>query len=185
MPSRLAHLIDRLNEAVGRSVAWLAIVMVLIQVSLVLMRYVFGIGSIPVQEALVYAHGALFLLASGYALRTDSHVRIDIFYGRASPRRRAWVDAIGTGLLPMVICAVILWVAWPYVLASWAVLESSRETSGLPAVFLQKTLILVFAGLLGLQGLSCLIKAAGRLAVSAEPGAAPFTPPLRGEEGPD
>lgn len=169
MSFRLTRLIDRLTEVVGRSVAWLAILMVLMQFALVLMRYVFGLGSIAVQEALVYAHGALFLLASAYALRTNSHVRIDIYYARASARRRAWVDVIGTGVLPMTISAVILWVAWPYVMASWAILEASRETSGLPAVFLQKTLILVFAGLLFLQGCSCLIKALDRLLEPDQP----------------
>ena len=169
MPSRLVRLIDRLNEVVGRSVAWLAILMVLIQFTLVLMRYVFGLGSIAVQELLVYAHGALFLLASGHALGTNSHVRIDIYYARASRRAQAWVDLVGTGLLPMAICAVIFWFARPYVMASWAILEASRETSGLPAVFLQKTLILMFAGLVFLQGMACLIKAAGRLADPGEP----------------
>lgn len=158
-----------MNLAVGRSVAWLAILMVLIQVVLVLMRYVFGLGSIMVQESLLYAHGALFLLAAGYGLATDSHVRIDIFYARASVRVRAWIDLVGTGLLPMTICAVIAWVGWPYVRASWAILEGSRETSGIPAVFLQKTLILVFAGLLFLQGLACLIRAAHRIARPDDP----------------
>lgn len=161
---RLAGRLDCLNAAVGRTVAWLAILMVLIQFALVLMRYVFGLGSIMVQESLLYAHGALFLLAAGYGLGTDSHVRIDIFYARASARGRAWIDLVGTGLLPMVICAVIAWVGWPYVRASWAILEGSRETSGIPAVFLQKTLILGFAGLLFLQGLACLIRAAVRIA---------------------
>jgi TRAP-type mannitol/chloroaromatic compound transport system permease small subunit len=166
-PAVVARAIDRVNAAVGRAVAWLALVMVLVQVVLVVLRYVFGIGSIPVQESLVYAHGALFMLASGYALMAGSHVRVDIFYRDARPRRKALIDLLGVLLLLMPVCVLIAVTAWPYVLRSWAVREGSIETGGLQAVYLQKTLILAFAGLLFLQGVSMAIKAV--LTLTREP----------------
>jgi TRAP-type mannitol/chloroaromatic compound transport system permease small subunit len=168
---RAAIAVDRLTTAIGRSVAWAALAMVLAQFALVVMRYAFGIGSIPLQEAVVWAHGALFLLAAPYGFAVDSHVRVDVFYRTAGPRRRAAVD-LAASMLLLAVAAAILWAAWPYVLASWASLEGSRETSGLAGVYLQKTLILLFAGLLLLQGLSLIVRHALRLAVPADPFAA-------------
>ena len=80
----LAALIDALNNAIGRSTAWLALAMVLVQFSVVVMRYVFGIGSIMMQEAIVYMHGVLFMMAAADTLLQNEHVRVDIFYARAS-----------------------------------------------------------------------------------------------------
>jgi TRAP-type mannitol/chloroaromatic compound transport system permease small subunit len=65
-------------------------------------------------------------------------------------------------LLP--VAALLLWVSLPYVADAWAVLERSRETSGIPAVFLLKTLIPVFALQIGLQGLALAVRAADVLA---------------------
>ena len=164
----LADAIDAVNDAVGRWIAWLSVAMVAGQFALVVLRYTFGIGSILGQEAVLFAHGTLFMVAAAYALRHDAHVRVDVFYRRAGPRTKALVDLVGAILLLLPVCVVLWLVAWPYVTASWAILEGSRETSGLPAVFLQKTMILVFAGLLGVQGLSLVLRNLLRLAEARE-----------------
>jgi TRAP-type mannitol/chloroaromatic compound transport system permease small subunit len=168
----IARRIDRLNEAIGRHVAWLALAMVLVQLAVVVMRYVFGVSSIFMQESIVYMHGLLFMLAAGYTLLHDGHVRVDIFYAGAAPRTKALVDLIGVVLLLVPVCAVILLYSWPYVRAAWSILEGSRETSGIPAVYLLKTAILVFTILLLLQGLSLalhsLLVIAGRQTIHAE-----------------
>ena len=164
--------IDRLNDTVGRTVSWLTLFMVLVQFALVVMRYVFGIGNILVQESLIYAHGTLFMMAAGYTLLVDGHVRVDIFYRGASPRRKAIVDLCGVLFLLTPFCILMLVFAFPYVAASWAVLEGSRETSGLPAVFLLKTVILIFIALVFLQGVSMALKSLLVLR-----GAPPVAPP--------
>ncbi len=147
--------IDALNEHIGRAISWLALCMVLVQFALVMMRYVFGLGSTIMQESVVYMHAIVFLVAAGYTLVHDGHVRVDIFYATASPRAKAIIDIIGVSVFLLPMCALIAWVGWPYVRASWAVLEISQEGRlGIPAVYLFKTLILVFAGLLALQGLA-------------------------------
>ncbi len=155
----IAEAIDRLNDTVGRTVSWLTLFMVLVQFALVIMRYVFGIGNVLVQEALIYAHGTLFMMAAGYTLLVDGHVRVDIFYRGASPRRKALVDLFGVIFLLVPFCLLMWTYGFPYVMASWEVLEGSRETSGLPAVFLLKTVILAFIVLILLQGLSMALKA--------------------------
>ena len=94
----------------------------------------------------------MFMLAAAWTLQVGGHVRVDIFYADASPRTKALVDLLGSLLLLLPFVAVILWFALPYVARSWALLERSRETSGLPFVYLLKTLIPLFAVLIGAAG---------------------------------
>ena len=159
----LAHLIDRLTAALGRAVAWLALVIVLLQFALVVARYAFGLGSIWLSESVIYAHAALFLLAAAWTLSAGGHVRVDVFYAQASPRTRAFVDLAGSLLLLMPFALVLIWLSVPYAARSWAILERSQEASGLPLVFALKTLIPVFAALMALQGVAQAIKAVAAL----------------------
>jgi TRAP-type mannitol/chloroaromatic compound transport system permease small subunit len=110
--------------------------------------------------------------AAAWTLQQGGHVRVDIFYADASPRRRAVVDLLGALVLLLPFCGVLIWFALPYVGRSWAILERSREASGLPLVFLLKTLIPVFAVLLGLQGAAQAIRAALVLVGPAAPAVA-------------
>ena len=158
--AEIADRIDRLTAAIGRTVMWSGLAMVVLQVMVVLMRYVLGVGSIWLSEAIVYAHATLFMGASAWTLQQGGHVRVDIFYADAAPRSRAVVDLLGAVVLLLPFCCVLAWFALPYVGRSWAILEHSREASGLPLVFLLKTLIPVFAVLLGLQGIAQAIRAA-------------------------
>jgi TRAP-type mannitol/chloroaromatic compound transport system permease small subunit len=161
----IAQAIDAANERVGVSVAWLALVTVLVEFTVVLMRYVFGVGSVKMQESIVYMHATVFMVAAGYTLLHNGHVRCDIFYAAASPRRRALIDLIGVFIFLLPMSALIAWVAWPYVAAAWAVREGSQEGRlGIPGVFLLKSIILVFAALLALQGVSLALHSALRLA---------------------
>ncbi len=146
--------VDWLNEQVGRLVAWLTLATVVVCAAVVILRYAFSIGFIWMQELYVWTYAGVFLLGAGYTLRHQGHVRVDIFYAGASARTRAWVDLFGTlvFLLPWLI--LIAWTAWPYVRASWALAEASSQTEGMPALYLLKTLLLVFCALLGLQGLA-------------------------------
>lgn len=159
----LAAAIDRFNAGVGRAASWCALAIVLIGFAVVLLRYVLGLGSIWLQESILYAHTALFLLAAAWTLKEGGHVRVDVFYAHASPRAKAWIDLLGALLLLLPFCVAIIWFSLPYVTRSWAILERSRETSGLPLVFLLKTLIPLFAALLLLQGLSQAIKSVAML----------------------
>ena len=166
----VADRIDRLTATVGRAVMWCALVMVIVQVAVVLMRYVLGVGSIWLSEAIVYAHATLFMGAAAWTLQQGGHVRVDIFYGQASPRAKAMVDLLGALLLLLPFVAVLAAVSFPYVARSWTILERSRESSGLPLVFLLKTLIPAFAALLGLQGIAQAIRAGLVFGSAAEPG---------------
>ncbi|MGB8547727.1 MAG: TRAP transporter small permease subunit [Xanthobacteraceae bacterium] len=160
----IADCIDRIIAVIGRIAAWGVLVVVLVEFTVVLLRYGFGIGSIWLQETVVYAHAALFMLAAAWTLAAGGHVRVDIFYARTSARHRAWVDLLGTAFFLLPFMAALLFLSLPYVARSWAILERSRETSGLPFVFVLKTLIPMFAALMLLQGASLAIRAGLTLA---------------------
>lgn len=148
------RLIDRLNEVIGRGIAWLTLAMVLIGFVVVMLRYVFNIGFVWMQESYVWLHGITFMVAAGYTLLHDGHVRVDIFYRPASIRTKAWVDLFGSLVLLLPVLVLVWQQAWPYVLDSWARLEDSREAGGLPGLYLLKSILLVFCVTMGLQGLS-------------------------------
>jgi TRAP-type mannitol/chloroaromatic compound transport system permease small subunit len=160
----LADRIDRLTTGIGRAVAWLALAVVLLQFALVVARYLFGLGSIWATESVIYAHATLFMLAAAWTLRAGAHVRVDVFYAEATPRMRAKIDLAGSGLLLLPFALVLVWLSVPYAVRSWAILERSQETSGLPLVYLLKTLIPLFAFLMALQGIAQAIRAIQALA---------------------
>ncbi len=154
----IADLIDMLNENLGRTVAWMTLAMVLITFIIVVLRYVFNMGWIAMQESVTYLHAAVFMLGAAYTLKREGHVRVDIFYSRMGERGRAWVDLVGALLLLLPVAGFILWVSWGYAASSWALMEGSREQGGLPGVFLLKSLIPLLGVLLLLQGISQAIR---------------------------
>jgi TRAP-type mannitol/chloroaromatic compound transport system permease small subunit len=155
----LADTIDWLNTRIGRAAAWLCLAVVVIQFAVVVLRYLFGIGSIRLQESIIYSHAAMFLLAAAWTLKNEGHVRVDIFYASARPRRKAMVDLCGALVLLIPFATAILYFSWAYVARSWGIMEGSREASGLPLVFVLKTLIPVFGVTLILQGVTQAIRA--------------------------
>lgn len=148
------HLIDGINERIGKTVAWLTVVMVLVMGLIVLLRYTLNIGWTAMQESVTYCYGLVFMLGAAYTLKHNGHVRVDIIYRRCSQVTRAWIDFAGLIFLLGPFCAFIIWSSWDYVGASWSIHERSREASGLPGLFVLKTLIPVMAGLVLLQGIS-------------------------------
>lgn len=151
---QIINKIDALTELVGRSIAWLTLVMMIVMFAVVLLRYVFNIGMIAMQESVMYLHATIFMLAAGYTLKHDGHVRVDIFYREMSARNKALVDLGGTLFLLMPVTIFMGWISYEYVLNSWHVMEGSPEAGGIPAVYLLKSLILAMVALLLLQGIA-------------------------------
>ncbi len=162
-----ARAIDRLNKTIGHAVAWTALALVILQFIAVVLRYVFGVGWIWVEESIIYLHATLFMAGAAYTLLQDGHVRVDIFYREATVRDKAWVDLLGTIFFLWPVSMLILIKGWPYVMSSWSILEGSPETSGIPAVFLLKTLILIFAVTMIAQGVSMAARAILTLRITA------------------
>ncbi|MFQ5968781.1 MAG: TRAP transporter small permease subunit [Acidimicrobiia bacterium] len=132
--------------------------MVLVTFLVAALRYGFNMGWVWMQESYVWMHGTIFMVAVGYTLLHEGHVRVDIFYRPASDRYKALVDLGGTLFLLFPSIAIIFWVALPYLILSWQRLEESREAGGLPGLFLWKTTMLMFCVLLALQGLAIVVR---------------------------
>ncbi len=156
--------LEQFIDWVGRSVSWLTLAMVLVTFLVVVLRYVFGMGWIALQESISYFHSMVFLLGAAYTLRHNGHVRVDIFYDRLSDTGKAWIDLIGHCFILLPVMIFIFWVSWPYVADAWRVSESSREAGGLPGVYLLKSLILMMAVLLILQGVALILQAILKIA---------------------
>jgi TRAP-type mannitol/chloroaromatic compound transport system permease small subunit len=164
---RVSRGLDRVNDWIGRRVFWLALLLVLLQFAVVVLRYAFGTSFIMMQEGVLYLHATLFMLGCGYTYLHDGHVRVDVFYGEASEKRKAVVDLIGVLVAVIPFCLLVIWISWPFVRRSWAILEGPLFYGGIPAVFLLKSLIPAFAVLILLQAVSilcrCVLVLAGRL----------------------
>ena len=154
----LVSFIDQLNRTIGRVVSVAVLLMTLITFVVVVLRYGFDTGWIALQESVMYLHAFLFMLGAAYTLGEDAHVRVDIFYRRFSAKKKALVNLIGALLLLLPTCIFIIVMSWDYVATSWRLLESSKEAGGLPLVFVLKSLIPVFCGLLILQGTADILR---------------------------
>jgi TRAP-type mannitol/chloroaromatic compound transport system permease small subunit len=150
----IISIVDTLNELVGRTVSWLTLGMVCITFMVVILRYGFDAGWIAMQESVTYFHALTFMAGAAYTLKYDGHVRVDIFYRDMASHTQAWINILGALFLLLPVCLYILWTSWDYVYTSWILLEGSRESGGLPLVFVLKSCIPLMACLLLLQGLS-------------------------------
>ena len=151
--------IDDFTDKIGRFISWCNLALVLSVCLVVVLRYLFDSGSIALQEFGMYLHALVFLGASSFTLKQDGHVRVDVFYSRMSTKNKALVNCFGTLFLLMPVCLFISAMGWDYVAQSWAIQETSVEAGGLPVVYLLKSLILVFAGCMLLQGIAELFRA--------------------------
>ena len=159
---RLQAALDQFARLTGHLAAWLSLALVLLTVAVVVLRYGFSYGNIGLQEATLYLHAALFMLGMAYTLSLDEHVRVDIFYRRWPPARRALVDLLGTLLFLVPLCLALLILCWDYVLVSWTRQEGSADAGGLPYVYVLKSLLLLMPALLLVQALAEGLRAALR-----------------------
>lgn len=158
MVTRIVRAIGTLNETVGMVVAWLVGLMVFTTFAVAVLRYGFSVGWVWMQQSYMWMHATVFMLASGYTLLHDGHVRIDLIYGPMHVRGKAWINLLGVVFLLLPMLTVVWWFGLPYVALSWQRLEASGDVGGLPGLFLLKSVILLFVVLLGLQGLALALR---------------------------
>jgi TRAP-type mannitol/chloroaromatic compound transport system permease small subunit len=155
---RISKYLDSFSEMTGKICSWFVALMVLVTCLVVVMRYGLDMGSVFLQDVVLYLHGGLFLLGAAFALKRGAHVRVDIFYRNFSTSKKALVDLLGNLIFLQPICWTILLYSWGYVEFSWRIMEVSPEPDGLPFVYIQKSLLIVVAILLALQSISEILK---------------------------
>lgn len=155
---RLARRIDAWQDAFGRALSWLMLVMVLVVFSDVVLRYVLNVTSVFTQELEWYLFAITYLMGAGYVMLYDEHVRVDIVYSRLPPRRRAWLNFILMFVFFFPSCVLIIYTTWPFFRNSYMVLEGSPDPGGIPARWALKGVIIVAFSILLIQGISQAIK---------------------------
>jgi len=150
--------VDALNGRVGAVVGWFTVGTVAVCALVVVLRYAVGVGYIWMQELYIWIHAAVFMIGAGYTFKVNGHVRVDLFYARASVRAKAWIELFGglVFLLPWLILVAAM--SAPWIWASMLTNETSASTGGMPGLYVLKAIIPVFCLLLGLQGLATMAR---------------------------
>ncbi len=175
LAARLAALIDRVSGFALGGAMFAGLLLVFAQLAVVMLRYTFGLSFTWLSEIVTYGFAAMFMLGAAAALRDGAHVRVDILRPRFGETGRNWIELTGAYLFLFPICIRIITTSEAGLARSWLLLEGSRESDGLPILYLFKTLVPAFAVLLMAQGLSESLKAALRL-TGALPPAEPASP---------
>jgi TRAP-type mannitol/chloroaromatic compound transport system permease small subunit len=161
---RTAAVLEALNRRVGEIAAWLTLATVLVCFATVYLRYAMGVGLIWLQESYLWTHALVIMLGSGYALLNGGFVRVDMLHQHMSERQKAVVEIVGTlaFLTPFVV--MLMTSGWSFFLSSWRMGERSAYEGGLPALYVLKGMLVVFAILLAIQGLAMIVRAVLTLA---------------------
>lgn len=155
--------IDATNRRIGLGVSWLILLMTLVSAFNAVSRKLFNVSSNAFLEIQWYLFAAVFLLAAGYTLLANEHVRVDILNARLRLRWRLWLELFCTLLFLGPFALLVLWYGWPYFAKSFAGGEVSLQAGGL-ILWPAKLLIPVGFLLLLLQGVSQAIKVSAALA---------------------
>ena len=153
----IRNLFDLINKSSGYICAFLVCLMTLNVFLVVLLRYLFGISYIWMQETYVWMHAFIFMLGSGFTYLMNEHVRIDIFYRDASKKYKKFVNLVGNLFFLIPFLFLIYSYSFPFVYKSFMMSEVSREAGGLGMIFILKSSILIFVILLTLQVISKII----------------------------
>jgi TRAP-type mannitol/chloroaromatic compound transport system permease small subunit len=154
----LARRIDAVQDRFGRAVSWLMLLMVLVVFTDVIMRYAVRRSFVFMQEFEWYLFGMVYLLAAGYTLLHDEHVRVDILYARYSPRTKAWVDFVLLFVFFFPSVLLVIYTSLPFVRNAIAVWEGSPDPGGIPARWALKAVIPIAFLILGIQGFAEAVK---------------------------
>ncbi|WP_084399960.1 TRAP transporter small permease subunit [Henriciella aquimarina] len=176
MPGTFGRLTKFVSAQIDRATHWAliasagcAMALVLFQLIVVIASYAFALSWTWMSELVIYAFAAMFMLGAASALKDDAHVRVDILRPRFGEDGRNWIELAGTYFFLFPICIRLLMTGEQGLTRSWSLFEGSRESDGLPILFLFKTLVPVFAVLMLAQGLSVASKAALRLTGQTPP----------------
>jgi len=153
----ISKLIDRCSTMLGSLMKWLILASVVISCVNAIARKIFDVGSNAFLEIQWYLFATSFLLAAGYTLLNNEHVRIDVISGRFSKRGQMWIDVMGFTLFLIPVCVAIIGLSMPVFLMAYQSGEVSANAGGLILWPIYMMLPLGFALLL-LQAVSELIK---------------------------
>ena len=154
---KFSNAVDWLNRQIGKYAIWLILASTVISGVNALVRKIFNTSSNAFLEVQWYLFAAAFLLAAGYTLLNNEHVKIDVIYSKFSRTKQIWIDIIGFAFFLTPVCLAVLWYSMPFFLKGYHSGEMSNNAGGLIRWPVYLMMPLGF-GLLLLQGLSEMIK---------------------------
>ena len=149
---------DRLADYIGY-ICGIAMVAMMLNIFYdVFMRYVFKNGSIAMQEMEWHLFAVIMMLGITYALKEDSHVRVDVFYARFKPETKAIINIIGTIIFILPIALLIVTGSLGFVQEAYVTNEISMDPGGLTHRWIIKALIPLSFFLLLIMSIGFIIK---------------------------
>lgn len=154
--SRFMKIIDGISEVTGKLASFLILGSIFTVFYEIAMRYVFNMSQSWTLEMSTFLFGTTFVMSGAYALKIDAHVRIDIFYMKLSPRKKALIDII-TSIFLFAFIGVLIWKGWEF---GWRalVLNEHTDSAWAPPRWPIKMVIPLGAFLVLLQGIVRLMR---------------------------
>ncbi len=147
--------ISIISEYITKYFFYIMFILVIINI---LLRYIFNINFIFMQELVMYLHAFIFLFGISICLKENSHVRIDVFSNKLDAKVKKYIEILGAVFFIVPFCLFVLYESTPIIIRSWEMLESSGEPGGLPFIYILKSAIYVFASLLLIQAIGRFVK---------------------------
>ena len=158
----MVNAIERLVDWIGRTTAWLALVIVLLMATNVVLRYLFSYGSVWAQELEWHLLAPLILFGIAYALLKGEHVRVDVLYAGFTERNKERVNLV-SAVLCLAISVIVVYVSIHYVQQAYVINEQSADPGGLTHRWVLKAMIPAGFVLLALQSIAEIVKSWRRL----------------------
>ncbi|MEM9734421.1 MAG: TRAP transporter small permease subunit [Pseudomonadota bacterium] len=128
---------DRLMIGIGNVFAWLFPVLMVAIVTQVIIRK-FGFNQAWLDDAQWWMYGMAMLVGFGYAITTESHVRVDILHQNYAPAKKSKIEIVALGWLLLPFLILMADILMHYAIASWRAGEGSDSANGLHMLYLLK-----------------------------------------------
>ncbi len=153
LADRTADAIDRFIDWIGRGTAWICLVIVLVVASNVILRYMFRIGPVSLQELEWHLMSPIALIGMSYAMRHKAHVRVDFLYDGFGPKVHALIDLFAA-IVTVIVAVILIQLSFNFVYQAYDIGEGSPDPGGLPYRFLLRAFIPLGFALLTLQAIA-------------------------------
>lgn len=150
--SPISDVLESVVDWVGRACSWVCLIMVVLVAINVILRYLFKIGPVALQELEWHLLSPIALIGMSYALRHGDHVRVDIVYARFGRTFQEWIDLVAA-VVTVIIAMIIFKLSLGFVHQAYMIGEGSPDPGGLPHRFLLRAFIPLGFILLAVQAL--------------------------------
>ncbi len=164
LSDKLHYLIHSLVEKIC---TLLIVSLVVSEISTVLLRYIYDVGFLKLHDFALYSFSILVVMSIIYTYSRNNHVRVDVFREKQNPKMQQLVDVISIFLFLIPFFFLTLYWVWPDIIYAWQIMEGSRETGGLPGLFLVKSSLPLMCVLMIIQALFIVVRRGQYLALCA------------------